>query len=138
MRLLSIGLAFVLSQTAYAANYGSVIAEVVSVYDGDSFRVNISGWPAIIGDNVPVRVRGIDTPEIRGKCPSEKEQAIRAREFVREVLSSGVVKLVDMDRGKYFRIVATVLVDGVDLSELVIKNSLGRRYDGGRKESWCK
>jgi len=30
-------------------NYGSIVVdEVTSIYDGDTFRVNINSWPAIV------------------------------------------------------------------------------------------
>jgi len=47
-----------------------VTTEVVSVHDGDSSRASISSCPVIVGDTVPVRVPGLDTPEIRGNSPS--------------------------------------------------------------------
>ena len=46
--------------------------------------------------------------------------------------------LVDVKRGKYFRIVATVLADGVDVAAALVKNGLGRLYGGGKREGWCK
>lgn len=50
------------------AEYGSaVMSEVTSVYDADTFRANISGWPPIIGQRAPIRVKGVDAPELRGK-----------------------------------------------------------------------
>ena len=60
------------------------VDKVVSVYDGDTMRVNVSGWPPVVGQNMPIRVRGVDTPEIRGKCQEEKRQAYAARNYVRE------------------------------------------------------
>ncbi len=55
--------------------------EVTSIYDGDTFRVNINSWPEVIGRRVPVRIAGIDTPEMRGKCQVEKELARKAKQF---------------------------------------------------------
>ena len=55
-------------------------AEVISVYDGNSFRVKISSLPAIVGDDVQVRVRGLDTPEIRGNSPSALADLSRSGE----------------------------------------------------------
>jgi micrococcal nuclease len=131
-------LLMVFSSLTQAAGYGAVNATVLSVYDGDTFRVNIANWPPIIGENIPVRVRGLDTPEIRGKCQAEKDLAIEARDYVRAILASGAVTLTHLDRGKYFRLVATVLIDGANLTELVIKRGLGRAYDGGKKQGWCQ
>ena len=57
-------------------NYnGIVIDEVTSIYDGDTFRANIRGYPSIVGERMPIRINGIDTPEMRGKCTKEKTLA---------------------------------------------------------------
>jgi len=62
-----------------AKDYGSAtVSKVISVYDGDTFRVSIKIYPPIVGENIAIRVNGIDTPEIRGKYPSEKVLAIKA------------------------------------------------------------
>ena len=37
--------------------YGTVtVSKVISVYDGDTFRVNIDSLPPIVGKNIPIRV----------------------------------------------------------------------------------
>jgi len=59
-----------------APQYGTVtVSKLISVYDGDTFRVDINSLPPILGKNIPVRVAGIDTPEIQGKCFYEKNLA---------------------------------------------------------------
>ena len=134
--LLVVGTVFFLS----ADSYGDLTAfEVVRVYDGDTFFVDIPSLHPLLGDEIGVRVRGVDTPEIRGHCDRERELARRARDFVQERLAqAATVTLVDVERGKYFRIVASVVVDGVDLAELLIAAGLAVPYDGdGPKQSWC-
>jgi len=123
-----------------APQYGTVIvSKVNSVYDGDTFRVDINSLPPIVGKNIPIRVNGVDTPEIRGKCQYEKNLALEARDFVRDKLSNAKeIKLINLQRGKYFRVVANVLVDGVSLEQELLDNKLAYRYDGGRKLSWCE
>jgi endonuclease YncB( thermonuclease family) len=120
--------------------YGTVIvSKVISVYDGDTFRVNIDSLPPIVGKNIPVRVNGVDTPEIRGKCPYEKSLALKARDFVRAKLANAKeIKLTNLQRGKYFRVVANVLVDGVSLEQELLDNELAYAYSGGMKSSWCE
>ena len=84
-------------------------------------------------------MNGIDTPEIRGKCQYEKNLALDARDFVRNKLADAKeIKLTNLQRGKYFRVVANVLVDGVSLEQELLDNKLAYRYDGGKKLSWCK
>ena len=122
-----------LSLNTYAAKqYGSVtVSKVISVYDGDTFRVNIDSLPPIVGKNIPVRLEGVDTPEINGKCQYEKDLALEARDFVRSKLSNAVeILLNDLQRGKYFRIVAKVYIDGVSLEEELLQNGLAYQYNG--------
>jgi endonuclease YncB( thermonuclease family) len=120
--------------------YGTVtVSKVISVYDGDTFRVNIDSLPPIVGKNIAIRVNGVDTPEIRGKCQYEKDLALKARDFVRAKLSNAKeIKLTNLQRGKYFRVVANVLVDGVSLEQELLDNKLAYEYSGSKKLSWCK
>ena len=77
MRLLLITALLIVFQAQAAPQYGSVtVSKVISVYDGDTFRVNIDSLPPIVGKNIPIRVNGVDTPEIRGKCQYEKNLAL--------------------------------------------------------------
>jgi len=122
-----------------APEYGTVIvSKVISVYDGDTFRVDIDSLPPIVGKNIPIRLNGVDTPEIQGKCQYEKDLALKARDFVRNKLANAKeIKLTNLQRGKYFRVVANVLVDGVSLEQDLLENKLAYKYTGGKKTSWC-
>jgi micrococcal nuclease len=122
-----------------APEYGTVIvSKVISVYDGDTFRVDIDSLPPIVGKNIPIRLNGVDTPEIRGKCKYEKDLALEARDFVRNKLANAKeIKLTKLQRGKYFRMVANVLVDGVSLEQELLDNEFAYKYTGGKKSSWC-
>jgi endonuclease YncB( thermonuclease family) len=77
---------------------------------------------------------------VRSKCPLEKTKAIQARDYLRDVLASGeVIELHNVERGKYFRLVAYVIVDGKDISQIMLEKQLARPYDGKRKRlSWCE
>jgi endonuclease YncB( thermonuclease family) len=114
-----------------------VTATVLSVYDGDTVRVEAYPWPDQI-NRVSVRLAGVDTPELRGKCKEERALARVAKAFV-ELQIDDEVMLVDVRKGKYAgRVVARIiLADGRDLSSLLIEAGLGRAYDGGKRESWC-
>ena len=104
----------------------------------DTFTFTLPGVHPFFGEKISVRIRGIDTPEIRGKCEAENQKAKAARDFLRNVLrNAGRIDLVDAERGKYFRIVATVQADGRNVAALLIARGLGRPYQGGRRAGWC-
>jgi endonuclease YncB( thermonuclease family) len=138
--LLTIALITISFATQAKPQYGTVtVSKVISVYDGDTFRVNIDSLPPIVGKNIRIRVNGVDTPEIRGKCQYEKNLALKARDFVRAKLANAKeIKLTNLQRGKYFRVVANVLVDGVSLEQELLDNELAYEYSGSKKLSWCK
>ncbi len=107
-------------------------------YDGDTCTYSIANILAIFGDKISVRIRGIDTPEIRGKCDIEKSRAKQVRDFVEELHSQATkIDLKDCERGKYFRLVCDVFLDGENLSDILLENDYTRKYDGGKRESWC-
>ena len=115
-----------------------IITEITSIYDADTFRVDIDGWPSIVGERIPVRVLGVDAPEIRGKCDQEKVKARKAKQFTVEHLRNAkVIELRNIQRGKYFRLLADVYVDNKSLSDLLIKSGHAREYDGGTRQGWC-
>jgi len=122
-----------------APEYGTVtVSKVISVYDGDTFRVDIDSLSPIVGKNIRIRLNGVDTPEIQGKCQYEKDLALKARDFVRNKLTNAKeIKLTKLQRGKYFRVVADVMVDGVSLEKELLENKLAYNYTGGKKSSWC-
>lgn len=50
-----------------------IVSKIVSIYDGDTFRVTLDGdMPRIFGENISIRVANIDTHELRAKCENEK------------------------------------------------------------------
>jgi len=124
---------------AVGKTYSSVVVdEVTSIYDADTFRVNIKTWPDIIGQGISIRVQGIDAPEIRGKCKVEKQAALRAKQFTVSVLHNARrIELRNIQRGKYFRILADVWVDGKRLSQALIKAGHAQVYKGGKRLGWC-
>lgn len=128
----------VFSAQAGKKTYGNVyIDQVTSIYDGDTFRCNINGWPPIIGHRIGVRINGIDTPEMRDKRPAIRELARQAKMFtVGKLRSAKRIELRDIKRGKYFRIVADVYVDGKSLPDMLIRAGLAKPYDGGKKPKW--
>lgn len=117
-----------------------IVSEVTSIYDGDTFRANIKGYPAIIGNHIGIRINGIDTPEIRGKCEKEKVLARKAKQLTVSLLRGAKrIELRNLKRGKYFRIIADVYVDGQNIAKTLLSSNLATKYDGKKKtRAWCK
>ncbi len=120
--------------------YGDVkVDRIYSVYDADTFRADIDKWPLVIGHHIPIRINGIDAPEIRGKCQAEKNKAKLARAFTLNTLTNAqTIELGNIKRGKYFRILADVYVDNKNLAQMLIKVGHARAYDGGKRQGWCE
>lgn len=107
---------------------------VASVYDGDTFKINLNCSLAVYCEKVPVRVRGVDCPEIKGKTEKEKRLAQKAKAFTKAFLERGPVTLTDCGRDKYFRLLCDVTNgEEKDLARELIRHKLGYAYDGGTK-----
>ncbi len=107
---------------------------IASVYDGDTFKINLNCSLAVYCEKVPVRVRGVDTAEIKGKTEREKKLAQQAKAFTKEFLSVAPVSLSNCGRDKYFRLLCDVQNgNGQDLARELIKRDLGYSYQGGTK-----
>lgn len=107
---------------------------VASVYDGDTFKINLNCSVAVYCEKVPVRVLGVDTPEIKGKTAKEKRLAQKAKAFTKNFLAQRPVSLSDCSRDKYFRLLCKVTNgQGQNLAQELIKRDLGYEYWGGKK-----
>lgn len=89
-------------------------ARVISVYDGDTLRVDIDLGLSTWVKNEKLRLARIDAPELRGE---EREHGLAARDFlISKVLNQEIILETIKDRkGKYGRY----------LAELWIKNETG-------------
>lgn len=126
-------------QTTPQETTNVVVDTIDSVYDGDTFRTTINKWPDLFGDRIGIRIKNIDTPERRGTKEGVKELAMIAREFTATSLNEAdKVELRNMERGKYFRVVADVFVDGENLGESLVQQKLAKYYDGGTRPIWTQ
>lgn len=134
--LLHVFIVFTLFQYSYSIEYYDAITEftVIKVRDGDTFIINIPNIPDVFGNNIAVRIRGIDTPELNDSREEIRKISIRAKEELEILLfSGGKVILYNLGRDKYFRLLASVKVGNVDVAEYLIKKGLAKEYDGGKK-----
>lgn len=138
-------------------------ARLLDVYDGDTVTAAFAGDDGALY-KMGVRLRGVDTPELRGSGADEKAAAVRARTFVaawalpgrfaasasappsrREIAAAlkaapAIVTLRCDGFDKYGRCLAAVwrLGDGGGdcLNERLLREGHAREYGGGRRAPW--
>ena len=110
--------------------------EVTKFIDGDSFKAMF-----FCKDHDPqefgVRIKGIDCPEMRGKCEKESKLARTAAQFTKSFLmDSELIEIETKGVGYYGRVLGEIFGDGIPLSKALIDSGLARVY-GGSKRGWC-
>ena len=112
--------------------------QIVEVYDGDTFKIDLPSQHPLFGDDISVLVLGIDTPELRGTSDEVKALAYKANNRTQELLSDAkTIELKNPQRDKYFRIVEEVWIDGESLGEKLKSEGLTKEYDGeGERPEW--
>ena len=105
--------------------------------DGDTVNVMAHPWPGFSPTTV-IRISGIDTPEMNGKCEAELSKAVKAKEYLESIISKEVI-LKNVRYGKYAgRYVGEIVTDkGVNVSDAMIKAGYARAYNGGKRKGWC-
>ena len=92
------------------------VSRLIRVIDGDTFVCDIDEHSAIAGKNISIRLRGINTPELRSGNPEERKSANLEKQRLSDLLTNArVIELRNIDRDKYFRIDADVYIDGEPL-----------------------
>lgn len=128
---------FIIFCYSYSAEYSDTITDftIIKVRDGDTFMIDIPNIPDVFGKNIAVRIRGIDTPELNDSREEIRKISIQVKEELEKLLLNAKnITLYNLGRDKYFRLLASVKVDNVDVSEYLIKKGLAKKYNGGKKE----
>lgn len=127
-----------------------LILPIIEVYDGDTIKTKMSLPPPL--DNISVRLRGIDTPEMpaksyyttgklgRAKCHNEAILAIAAKNFVTQLTlkSTGYLIVTNFEWGKYgSRIIGDVSIiisqNHINLVDQLLTKGYAIQYDGKKK-----
>ena len=110
--------------------------EVTRVVDGDTIDVILD-----LGFNVlhkaRVRLFGIDTPESRTRDKDEKVRGKMAAKFLQNAIDSGDVVIrteLKDSRGKFGRVLGTVVVNEVDINQAMCNAYLAVSYYGQHKD----
>jgi endonuclease YncB( thermonuclease family) len=110
------------------------------IIDGDTFSALVK-LENEVEIHVRVRIMQIDAPEMKGECESEIKAAHASKDRLAELIPPGTsIILSQIKDDKYLgRIDAFVAArDGKDIGEIMVKEGHARRYDGGKRQPWCK
>jgi micrococcal nuclease len=110
--------------------------KVIKVYDGDTITVGFYMDGSDRPFRASVRLNGIDTPEMKGKSPEEKQRAKLAQQFLSSQILGKVVTLSNIAKEKYGRLLAEVHCEGVHINQLMIDNNHAVAYFGGTKQEF--
>ena len=108
--------------------------KVIKVYDGDTITI-ASKLPYKSSQmyRFSVRLRGIDSPEIKSKSLAEKDLAMNSKMALSNLILEKNVDLKNISTEKYGRILADVYIDNVNVNTWMLENKLALPYDGGKK-----
>lgn len=109
---------------------------LVSIHDGDTITVDIVNWPKIIGHHIPIRIKGIDSPELNDKSDRIRALALISKNFLSDNISHSKLQIRNLERDKYFRINADLYANGTNVGQLMLKKGYAKSYDGGKKPVW--
>jgi len=116
-------------------------ATIVRASDGDTVVIAAPYLPAPLKPEIAVRIYGVDTPEksFRAKCESEKVRGEQSSEFTKLLINSTKKHQVVLYGWDKFggRVLGDLILDGMSLRNLLIKNGFAREYFGEAKTSWC-
>jgi endonuclease YncB( thermonuclease family) len=123
---------------ARAAPTATHPAEVLRVIDGDTFEARVHVWPGL-DITTKIRLRGIDAPELKARCPEERTMAEAARDALRDMLADGAVGVSGITLDKYGgRVVADAGTRSIaNVSAQLLAKGYARSYDGRRRRGWC-
>jgi len=111
--------------------------KVSRVVDGDTIDADLD-----LGFNIHhkcrVRLYGIDTPESRTRNKDEKARGKLATKFLQNAIDNGTYVILQTQlkdsKGKFGRVLASVIIDGIDINQQMIGNHMAVRYEGQSKE----
>jgi micrococcal nuclease len=112
-------------------------AQLVRVVDGDTIDADIElGFNIFMRDRI--RLMGIDTPESRTRNLAEKSWGLAAKHRLIELLAETdgafVLRTEEMSKGKFGRVLGTIMINGKDANQSLIEEKLAIPYEGGNKD----
>ena len=110
--------------------------EVVKIIDGDTVDVILDLGFSIL-HKARVRLYAIDTPESRTRNKDEKVRGLLAKNFVVQNVNAAEQCVIQThlkdSKGKFGRVLGTLVTDGLDVNQALVDNHLAVSYHGQNK-----
>lgn len=109
-----------------AVHYGqATVVTVLRIDEQCTLYCNIEGFPAIIGENMPVKINGLKTANTVEY--NRKIQTYLTELILTKTDTPKEVYLKNIRRGDTFCFLGDIEIDGVDLCDLLVENGLAKR-----------
>ena len=130
-------LIFLLLPKFFGVDYDNV--KLLRTIDGDTIVVDLPCRDTLVCKKVPIRIFGLDTPEMRARCEIEKQMAVNARDYLQTFLKGKQIDLRDCKRDDFYRLICSVKAEGEDVATKMIAEDLAYPYEGkSKRKNWCK
>ena len=113
-------------------------ARLVKVVDGDTIDVDLDLGFGVWLMKQRVRFYGINTPESRTRDLEEKKRGLAAKDRVVELIENceelSIKTILNKKaRGKYGRILANIMADGINVNQTLVSEGHAVEYFGGKR-----
>ena len=112
--------------------------KIVKIIDGDTVDVDIDLGFGVWLHKERIRLYGIDTPESRTRNKDEKARGKLATKFLQDAINTAEQVIIRTElkdsRGKYGRVLGTVVCDGVDINKAMVDGYYAVAYYGQNKQ----
>ena len=109
-------------------------AKVIKVYDGDTITV-ASKLPFKSSPiyRFSVRLKNIDSPEIKGDSDKECKLAIQSRDALHNLIIGKIIEIKNNEKDKYGRLLADIYYDNIHINKWMVDRGYAVKYNGGKK-----
>ena len=126
--------------TSICQNCLATPVRVKYIVDGDTFVGDVLLKDETEVLSVKVRIRNVDTPELHGNCESEIRRAEYAKQCLEELIPiNSIVEIKNIKNDKYAGRIDANVYDSAerDVGLVLVKEKVGRAYNGEKRKSWC-
>ena len=93
---------------------------------------------SIIGYNEFYKAEVLLLEKMKTKNTYEKQLAVKARDFLRDLILDKIIVIECLDFDKYGRLLGNLYIEGneMSISTMMIEKGFAKAYDGGTKIKW--